>query len=89
MGKNFVVFNPRGMSEREYRKKLNDFKSDYMPMSEMLGKIEKAEERRARKERLKENRMKDGGIVKKTTKNKKKKARTGIKVRGTKFKGIF
>jgi hypothetical protein len=32
-------------------------------------------------------RMNKGGAVKKTT--KKKKARTGIKVRGTKFKGIF
>ena len=89
MGKNVFVFNPRGMTESEYRKKLSDAKSDYIPMSEMLAKIEKAKERRARKERLKENRMKDGGIVKKRTKNKKKKARTGIKVRGTKFKGIF
>ena len=32
-------------------------------------------------------RMKKGGAVKKRA--KKKKARTGIKVRGTKFKGIF
>ena len=32
-------------------------------------------------------RMNKGGAVKKRA--KKKKARTGIKVRGTKFKGIF
>ena len=49
----------------------------------------KKESREQRKKRMMselENLAK-GGAVKK--KNKKKKARTGIKVRGTKFKGIF
>jgi hypothetical protein len=82
-GKGGLIFNPSGMSQSEYRQKIEDSGSTYIPMSKMQEMYDSKNKPKIKPR----NRFKDGGAVKKRA--KKKKARTGIKVRGTKFKGIF
>jgi|TARA_E500000178_G_scaffold314684_1_gene333101 hypothetical protein len=82
-GKGGLIFNPSGMSQSEYRQKIKDSGSTYIPMR----KMQEMYDSKSKPKIKPRNRFKDGGAVKKRA--KKKKARTGIKVRGTKFKGIF
>ena len=69
-----LIFNPSGMTQEEYAKRLKDSGSTYIPMS----KMEKLYEQRSKKKRNTGSRMfKDGGLVSGKAQAKKY------------FKGIF
>ena len=69
-----MIFNPSGMTQEEYRQKLEDSGSTYIPMSRMQ---EIFEAKRKRKDRKNKNQFKDGGLVSGKAQAKKY------------FKGIF
>jgi hypothetical protein len=69
-----IIFDPTGMSMQEYRKKLLDSGSTYIPKSKMMEIIEKAKMRKTAKKR---KTFKEGGLVSGKAQAKKY------------FKGIF
>ena len=69
-----MIFNPSGMTPEEYRQKLEDSGSTYIPMSRMQ---EIFEAKSKRKDRKNKNQFKDGGLVSGKAQAKKY------------FKGIF
>ena len=69
-----IIFDPTGMSEQEYRKRLLDSGSDYIPKSRMMEILEKAKMRKTAKKR---KTFKEGGLVSGKAQAKKY------------FKGIF
>ena len=54
-----MIFNPSGMTPEEYRQKLEDSGSSYMPMGEM----EKIFNRKSKKKQRQSRKFKDGGLV--------------------------
>jgi hypothetical protein len=54
-----MIFNPSGMTLEEYRQKLEDSGSSYMPMSEM----EKLFNQKSKKKQRQSRKFKDGGLV--------------------------
>ena len=69
-----LIFNPSGMTQEEYAKRLKDSGSTYIPMSRMQ---EIFEAKSKRKDRKNKNQFKDGGLVSGKAQAKKY------------FKGIF
>ena len=54
-----MIFNPSGMTLEEYRKKLEETGSSYMPMGEM----EKLFNQKSKKKQRQSRKFKDGGLV--------------------------
>ena len=68
-----MIFNPSGMTLEEYKQKLEDTGSSYIPMSEM----EKRFNQRSKKKQTQSRKFKEGGLVSGKAQAKKY------------FKGIF